>query len=118
MRIRTKNPVPQADKFANKDAKIIAVIRGFDLVTFTYQIEYLLETVDASGNPITKPLINFPRLVITNEEVNVIFDYLNVDLNKDGLYAENLKAALHSSLLMKVGLDSRFGLTVNDWEKL
>ena len=136
MKLRTINPVPNADAFGMQDCYIIARLVDCSIVTGIHKVVYELEIPyvpgqDAQGNDLPvqykiKPLVQFDTLVINPIEVNYLLGVMKTDLNAPGedengnpvyKFWENIQAAVHEVFRKKVGTDGRFGLTAADWEK-
>ena len=127
MKIRTKNVIIDANKFRSINCKIIAEMYGFDLTNLTFKLRYQYELPTQMYGPdgtITdtvynyETLIDFPNQIIDAGSINYLMDVLTVDLNSNGTYTENIQAVMHDILRIKVGMDGRFGLTPDDWEKI
>lgn len=122
MKLRTINPVPKANILFNQDCKVVARIPEFNLVNFNFEIVYDLEVPyePAPGEAIQTRIVklkNF-REKISMEEVNAVLSSFDCDLNENYNYAQNMQAALHEAFRIKLGIDGKFGLTADDWEKI
>ncbi len=128
MKLRTINLIPKANILFNQDAKVIARIPQFNLVTRIHTVVYELEIpyipgLDSNGDPLPEmtrivPLKTFEGLTMSTGEINAVIDFQNIDLNVAGTYWENIMTAFIEGFRLKLGMDGKFGLTANDWEIL
>lgn len=123
MKIRTIKPVPNADAFEKQDCKIIARLPNFNLVTGIHQVIYELEIpyIPTEGAEVQYRIKHYRDsevLIVNAQEVNSLMASLETDLNVGYNYWQNIQAAVHEVFRYKVGLDGRFGLGPDDWEKI
>lgn len=127
MKIRTKNIIMDANNFRNIDCKVIATMYDFNLVNLTFKLKYEYEIPQQMFGPdgtVTdtiytyETLHDFKNQVIDRDSINMLMQTIGSDLNAGGNYIENILGAMHECFRIKVGLDGRFGLTPDDWEKI
>lgn len=128
MRIRTKNVIPNVNNFRNIDCKVVAKINHFNLVDLTFSIRYEFEVPKPILDPNTNEEIgtelmyeeihDFPIQHVTKQDINQLIHSIGMDLNANAQYIENIQTVMHEAFRIKVGMDGRFGLTPDDWERI
>lgn len=129
LRIRTINPVINADPFSKVDYHIIAELQQFDIIAQNYHVVYYKEIPNAliaedvrpaNGDNMLEQVYYFPNLIMEASEINhMLGTVLAVDFYANGgAILENIQSAMHEIFRLKVGSDGRYGLTADKWEKM
>lgn len=117
--IQSKTKQTNLDGISNKDAFARVMLTKFDILNYSYTIQYayLQEYADEDGNPLTANRILKTSVgEFLKEEVQALFDATGKDIAVGENFDNEMRDIIATAVIYKVDQDDYFGLTSSDWE--
>lgn len=117
--LKTKNKVTNLDSLHAKDAYAKAYLQSFDILNYTYKVEYKAEIIYNEGGQdqhIDMQILRSITAEMEPSDIQALFDATGSDIAQGENFQNEMRTLLTTAFLYQVGQDGWFGLTANDWE--